>query len=243
MTDAPRIYYQDRDCTLWLGDCRDVLPRLGPGSVDLILTDPPYGVNWQATSGRTRMDFGPIANDDGAFPLLQTIGAALTCLRKHRHLYVFGIPDFGDLPIVGRAELIWDKEIVGPGDVGAPWGPQHERILFGVLETSKHHRENGSVGSLSARLRRGSVLRAARANGVGVTVHPTEKPVSILREMIEASTLHGETVLDPFAGSGSTGVAAKLEGRRSILIELEERYCAVAARRLAQQVLPLEVVA
>jgi site-specific DNA-methyltransferase (adenine-specific) len=95
------------------------------------------------------------------------------------------------------------------------------------------------MGKLSARIRRGSVLRARRANADAVTNHPTEKPVSILREMIESSSCLDDVILDPFAGSGSTLVAARMEGRRGIGIELDERYCEIAARRLSQMVLPL----
>lgn len=233
-------YYQDADCTLFHGDCRDVLPRLERGSVDLILTDPPYGVHWNGTSMRTRMQFGPIANDDGTLPLTDILRAALNTLRRGRHIYCFGLRDYMDLPIGGQTELIWDKGILGPGDLTRPWGPSHEPIAFGVHQPSRANRE-ASAGQLSARLRRGSVLRSQRANGCAVTTHPTEKPVDILRQMIESSTVWGECVLDPFAGSGSTLVAAKLEGRKSIGIEVEEKYCAVAVRRLAQQVLPLEV--
>jgi DNA modification methylase len=67
--------------------------------------------------------------------------------------------------------------------------------------------------------------------------HPTEKPVMLLRQLIEASSLHGDVVLDPFLGSGSTVVAARTEGRRAVGIEIEERYCEIAAKRLAQEVL------
>lgn len=231
-------YYEDADVALYFGDCRDVLPRLPPDSTDLLLTDPPYGVKWQ--SGRRQQAFDRMAGDDGSLPLLDLLGEALRVLRSHRHVYVFGLSGFGRLPISAPAELIWDKGILGPGDLSLPWGPSHEPILFGVYVPSKANRVDGD-GRLAARLRRGSVLRGDRLNSQAVAAHPTEKPVGILREMIEASSLFGDTVLDPFAGSGSTLVAAKLEGRRAIGIELEERHCEAAARRLRQQVLPLEV--
>ena len=66
--------------------------------------------------------------------------------------------------------------------------------------------------------------------------HPNEKPVAVMTKFICVGTEKGETILDPFAGSGTTGVAAKLEGRKATLIELEERYCEIAAKRLEQQV-------
>ncbi|HXI16818.1 MAG TPA: site-specific DNA-methyltransferase [Chloroflexota bacterium] len=207
----------------------------------MVLTDWPYGVSWE---GRGQQGFGPIANDcaGDAFPVLDVLRAALRALRSGRHVYCFGARSFGDLPIAATTELVWDKGIQGLGDLSLPWGPSHETILFGVYVPSKANRKDGQ-GGLSARLRRGSVLRCDRLNSRAVVNHPTEKPVSILRQMIESSSLFGETVLDPFAGSGSTLVAAKLEGRKSIGIEIDERYCETAAKRLSQQRLPLESVA
>ncbi len=231
-----RLYYDEGGIQIWHGDCRDVLPTLAVGSVDLVLTDPPYGVRWE--SGFRQVGFGPIQGDDGTLPVLDILGLALRSLKRGRHVYAFGLDTFGDLPVGGRTELVWDKGIHGGGDLSLPWAPAHERILFGVYQSSKANREDGA-GRLAARLRRGSVLRGQRAHGSGVTRHPTEKPISILREMIEASSLFGDVVLDPFVGSGSTLVAAQLEARCAIGIEIEERYCEVAAKRLSQIVLPL----
>ena len=128
-------------------------------------------------------------------------------------------------------ELIWDKDVIGMGDLTSPWGPQHEKVIFATYEISKANREKG-YGNLSARLRKGSVLRSLRAQSGAVKHHPTEKPVDVLRQMIESSSVLGECVYDPFAGSGSTLVAAVVEGRRSIGCEIDERYCEAAARRI-----------
>ena len=226
-------YYQDADVTLYHGDCREV--RVAPASVDLLIADPPYGVNWQ--SGRRQLAFDVLANDGGDFPLLEVLGGLLPALKRGRHLYVFGLEDFGPLPVAASTELIWDKEHVNSGDLTLPWGPGHELIRFGCYQISKANRDDG-MHRLAARMRRHSVIRCPRINAAAVTRHPTEKPVPLLRELIESSSSMGELVLDPFAGSGSTLVAAKLEGRRAVGIELDERYCEVAAQRLAQQVLP-----
>jgi DNA modification methylase len=234
---APYLYYRDAAASLYCGDCRDVLPQLPAASIDLLLTDPPYGVGWE--SGRRQQAFAQLVGDDGQLPVRDLIGLTLRVLKDGRHLYVFGAPDLAGLPVTAPVELIWDKGLMGPGDLTLPWGPQHERILFGVHVAFATHRAGG-MGRLAARLRRGSVIRSQRRHGTQVTRHPTEKPVDVLQQLIESSTVMGEAVLDPFAGSGSTLVAAKLEGRTAVGIEIEERYCEVAAKRLAQQVLPLE---
>lgn len=234
-------YYQDEWTTIYHADCRDVLPMLEAGSVDLVLTDPPYGIGWAPTSKHKRNPklFGLMENDDGSLPVLSILAMCLVLLKRHRHVYCFGLRDFGDLPIASPTELIWDKGMLGIGNLSVPWAPSHEPILFGVYNSSKQNRLDGD-GRLAARLRRGSVLRVPRVNGSAVVRHPTEKPVLLLRQLIESSSLFGEVVLDCFMGSGSTLVAARLEGRRAIGIEINEAYCEVAVKRLQQQVLPLE---
>ena len=218
-----------------------MLPTLPRDSVDLIVTDPPYGVNWSGTTRSSTSTLGLIVGDDGSLDVPSVIGLALRALSNHRHLYVFGRFDFSSLPIGGNAELIWDKEIPGPS-APAHWQYQHEYIFFSVKSRIPSNRARGD-GNGAARLRRGTVLRFKRHNALGAQRHPTEKPVGLLRELIESSSRMGETVLDPFVGSGSTLVAALLEGRKGIGIEIEEKYAEIAAKRLSQQTLPLEVTA
>ena len=222
-------YYKDESVTLYLGDCREIIPSL-PVS-DLLCTDPPYGVNWQSGWGHNH---DKIIGDDGSLPFPMWLPAALGGLREWRHAYIFGfgISDIpSGSPIGGASELIWDKGIIGPGDLSSPWGPMHERILFGVHIKSKKQREMGR-GNLAARLRKGSVIRIQRGQGAQTLAHPTEKPVMLMRILIESSSTFGETVLDPFAGSGSTLVAAVLEGRKAIGVEIDEKYAEHAANRL-----------
>jgi site-specific DNA-methyltransferase (adenine-specific) len=219
------IYYQDDFVTLYHGDCIEVSPRVGP--VDLMVTDPPYGVEFQSGWG----EHAKIANDDGSADVRAMILDVAVRLRRSRHAYIFGAWDFTGTILSAQAELIWDKGIVGMGDLTSPWGRSHEPITFAIQQTSKAARERGS-GALSARLRRGSVLRVDRTNGGSAKRHPTEKPVALLRRLIESSSSFGETVFDPFVGVGSTLVAASLEGRKSVGIEIEERYCEIAATRL-----------
>lgn len=224
-------YYEEGGITIYLGDCRDVLPGLGRDTVDLIVTDPPYGQRYVSNRGHGH---GAIEGDDkDVSVVLDALTLACRTLRRGRHAYVFGPFDLSSTPLAAQVELVWDKGIVGMGDLTLPWSTSHEPITFAVYEPSKANREKG-YGRLAARIRKGSVLRCERTNGASTTRHPTEKPVDVLRQLIESSSLLGETVLDPFMGVGSTLVASRMEGRRGIGIELDERYCEIAAGRLAQ---------
>lgn len=226
------VVYQTARVTVWHGDAREVLPTLTTESVDLILTDPPYGMEFQ--SGRRAEAFALIDNDtdddrDGVHVVL------VECVRlvgQNRHLYVFGPTDvLAGLKVSEATTLIWDKGVIGSGNLTSPWGPAHESITFSVSK----HRHAGQTGAPchAVRLRKGSVLRYMRPTGRQVR-HPNEKPIALCRELIESSTRQGDVVLDPFAGSGATGVAAVLGGRRALLVESDERWLPLITSRLAE---------
>ncbi len=227
-------YYEHAGITIYHGDCREVLPMVGDNSADLIITDPPYGVNFK--SGWRQESFMCIEGDHSTEISDQVIPLMPCILRDFRHAYIFGRFAFDSDYFTPSVELIWDKGSIGIGDLQAPWGKQHEYIQFLVNRKANPGRK---LQSLPARLRKGSVLSFQRVSG-GDTSHPTEKPVLLLRELIESSSRIGETVMDMFCGSGSTLVAAKLESRKAIGIEIEEKYCEMAAKRFSQEVFEFE---
>lgn len=226
-------YYEDEFATLYWADAREILPRLGPDACDLIVTDPPYGVAFQ--SNKRTEKFVKIRGDQDQAVAEEVLSLALKTLSRSRHVYVFGpfVNLLSRLPLAALTELIWDKQVRAGGDLSLPWGTSHELIHFAVYELSKANRDKG-YGNLAARVRKDSVLRYQRKIGGSANRHPTEKPVPLLRDLIESSSVSGEVVLDPFAGVGSTLVAATLEGRRSIGIEIDERYCNIACERLVE---------
>lgn len=225
------LHHTDRATIIW-GDARDpaVIAQV-PDWYGLLCTDPPYGIRYN--SGRSNT-FTEIPGDDGTVDwpavLGQWVGLVGTTrgLAPSRHTYVFGYsPEQLTEPLrlgKGATTLIWDKLDIGSGDLTSPWGPGHEPITFGVHVKRPSDRQAGA-GNLSARLRRGTVLRYPRP-GRGRARHSNQKPIPLLQDLIESSTVRAhriedsDLVVDPCAGSGSTGVAAILSGRRAFLVEV-----------------------
>jgi DNA modification methylase len=222
--------FDDGQVQLYHGDCREVLPELGRESVHLLLTDPPYGQEFQ--SNRRQQPLPVIQGDDGTLDVTGALSAACRVLKRGRHAYVFGPFEMDGTPLTATVPIIWDKMINGTGDLSLPWSESHENITFCVYEPSQANRAKG-YGNLAARMRQGSVIRCQRPQGAATGRHPNEKPVLLLRQLIESSSTMGETVLDPFAGSCSTLIAARLEGRSAIGIEIDDEVCEKAIQRLA----------
>jgi hypothetical protein len=233
------ILHQTERATVIWGDCRDPeIIATVPDWYGLLCTDPLYGVAYN--SGRSDT-FQQIAGDDGSvdWPAVLgqwvgPVGSFNRGLAPNRHVYVFGYqPEelAGPMRLGGNLELVWDKLMCGMGNLELPWGPGHERITFGVHVKQKAAREAGG-GNLSARLRKGSILRYPRPNGDAAHRHSNEKPVPLMADLIESSTVRGDLVVDPCAGSGSTGVAAVLEGRRCFLVEIDRADAEETVRRV-----------
>ncbi|MDI9627043.1 MAG: DNA methyltransferase [Acidobacteriota bacterium] len=224
MTDP---YYQDDHVTLYHGDCLE-LADVWTGA-DVLVTDPPYGVaaplsfGWK---GAKPKHWTPTHDRNVGWDKTLEVRNAMLVLWSGRPAAVFGSPRrLDDVPSYREVPLIWDKGEVGMGDTAFPWRPSYEAIYVSG--------DGWSGPRTSAILRCPIGPTFARDSG-----HPSPKPVDLMSAII-AKAPPG-TIADPFAGSGSTLVAAKALGRRAIGVELEERYCEIAARRLAQDVLNFE---
>lgn len=210
-------YYEHAGITIYHGDCREILPSLPP--IDLLLSDPPYGMNNNtdssrfsggteghiAKSGNGGKFKGPIVGDDKPFdpsPFL-----------NFHDVILFGSNHFSQRLPVGST-LVWIKRLDGAfgsflSDAEIAWkkgghGVYCFRDITLMSETRDRH-------------------------------HPNQKPLSLIKWCIEQSKTQGR-ILDPFMGSGTTLRAAKDLGRKAIGIEIEEKYCEIAAKRLSQEV-------
>jgi site-specific DNA-methyltransferase (adenine-specific) len=200
-------YYDEDGITIYHGDALEVVPNL---RFDVVITDPPYGVDYRPSG-----DYRRIAGD-----LDDELAAWVVMLDAPR--CVFGATHFPHrLPEPGRW-VVWDKRVHPNADKmpGAPfeaaWSTFHRFDRFIRVQ------HGGAVNDDGRKLKR---------------VHPTQKPVRVMRHIIE-ETPPG-LILDPFMGSGTTLVAAMQMGRKAIGVEVDERYCEIAATRLAQGTLDL----
>jgi DNA modification methylase len=203
------------DATLYLGDCREILPTLG--KVDAVVTDPPYGISYSSGHATDRLWAAgrKITNDKDCSVGDQMI-AALDC-----PMLVFGSRK-AELPPRCRQVLIWDKGgALGMGALDLPWKPGHEEIY--VLG-------KGLVGGRNWH----SVIshpptQAMACNG---RTHPNEKPTGLVKKLIKWCP--DGIVLDPFMGSGTTGVACAMLGRKFVGIEIEPAYFDIARKRIEE---------
>jgi site-specific DNA-methyltransferase (adenine-specific) len=210
------LVYSDEYVSLYHGDCRDHLEWL---SADVLITDPPYGMDYVSNSSKYGAT-DPIAGDSD----IQLRNDVLRLWDRSRAALVFGtwrIPrPLNDI----RQLIIWDKgDSPGMGDLTLPWGPAHEEIyVFG----------DGWSGKRRPNVYRVPTLPPAAGYRPD---HPTPKPVALMEQLIEYAP--AGVVADPFAGSGSTLVAARNQGRQAIGVEVSEKYCQVIIDRLSQGVL------
>lgn len=212
------------------GDCLGVMRIMPAECVDVIIADPPYGIDYQSARRSDKAERHPkIANDNQPFvwflPEAYRVlkeGGALLCFCRWDTQEAFRLA-IGWAGFKVRQHVVWDREWHGMADVRTMFAPQHDIIW----QASKGRCELQGV-------RPKSVIRALRVGAESLT-HPNEKPVTLLEQLILAVTPPGGIVLDPFAGSGSTLVAAWKQQRRAIGIELSEKYAALIERRMGRE--------
>ena len=213
--------------TIVHGDCLSILPTLKPASVDFVLTDPPYLVNYQSRDGRT------VPNDDNDAWLEPAFGEMYRVLKPDSFAASFyGWPSADKFLHAYRA--------AGFKVVGHLMFPKRYASSTGYVKyqhESAHLLAKGTPWQVTE-----PISDVCEWDYSGNVLHPTQKPVKPLQKLIETFCPQGGLVLDPFAGSGSTLAAAQLAGRKWLGIELDEGYHEIARSRLLTQ-FPTEAAA
>ena len=197
------------------------------GAVDLVLTDPPYGIDFQSHMKKDKTKWMPkIKNDKEPFTgfisemrrIVKPTGAVMVFTRWDvQQKFIDAMTINGMRP---KNIIIWDKVMHGMGDLKRAYGSRYESIIFWA---NNGFRFNGK--------RPTDIIRCQRVSASRL-IHPNEKPVELLETLIKQCTKPGDTVMDMFMGSGSTGVACVNTGRDFIGIELDKGYFDIAKARI-----------
>jgi site-specific DNA-methyltransferase (adenine-specific) len=212
---------------LHLGDCLEVMPRIPDGSVDAVITDPPYFLPVNSYVGKRGEGYAKrtLADSSVLRGYFERVFVELSRLLKPNGTY-YVFCDAQSYPIFYQVMypytkyvrlLIWDKVV---SYNGYTWRHQHELIAWGELDESERI-PTGDGDILKCR----GVLQKDR-------LHPAQKPVELLSRLIDKNVPASGVVLDPYMGSGTTGVACKETGRNFIGIEMEPQYYEIAKRRI-----------
>lgn len=216
-------YYEDGSVTIYHGDAREILTHV---EADVLVTDPPYGVEFSGkrTKHTSESRGGYASISDASNIVADVVIPTLATWLDRRAVVTPGLTNAANYPRPTHMGAIFYPSGAGMSKWGFTcWQP----ILYYGPDPYLADGKGSRPDSFST-------TEAAERNG-----HPCPKPIGTMAWLINRTTRLGEAVVDPFAGSGTTLKAAKDLGRRAIGIELEERYCEIAADRCSQEVLDL----
>jgi len=206
------------DVKLYLGDCLEILPTLEAGSVDAVITDPPYGI------GVTKMTLGNgrnrIYRGQSEWDVLPSKKTMDEIRRISKQQFIWGGNYLAHLLPPSRCWLVWDKRTGANSfaDCELAWTNLNHVVKMYTVPW---------VG--------------ANAKDTSGRLHPTQKPMTLMKWIIEEWTNENDTILDPFMGSGTTGVACVQTGRNFIGIEIEPKYFEIAEKRIKEAQLQLRL--
>lgn len=213
---------------VWNADCLEALKLIPDKSIDLVVTDPPYGVNYEGGHNKNKRE--KLVNDEKPVVYGQLFNQIHRLLKDGSGgAYVFYATScehevFKNIPLKYQC-LIWNKTNATFASFNARYHHVYEPFLYLT---------NGSPTKWNGGTQQRSIWNFKKSNTM---LHPTQKPIDLINKMILNSSNEDEIVLDPFLGSGTTAVAAKHLGRKFIGIEISKKYCEIAEKRLAQGVL------
>lgn len=206
-------------------DCLEILKQLPDKCIDLVLTDPPYGMDFQ--SNHRKEKYNKISNDNNLCWLPEYIKEVARVIKNDAMCYFFcswhNIDVFKQeiqklIPV--KNVLIWEKNNTGMGDLNADYAPQYENIIF--CNPSNKHLNDG---------RDSCILKYPRTGNIN---HPTEKPIDLMAKLIKKSTKENDIVLDTFAGSCPVAFACHNLNRNFICIEKDKEYYEASVKRLEE---------
>lgn len=211
------------------GDCLTIMRNMNNESFDAIITDPPYGIDYQSSWRTDKEKRHPKINNDDR-PFIWWLHDAYRVTKEGGVLICFCRWDTQEtfknaIELSGfeiKSQVIWDRDIHGMGDLKSSFAPRHDVIWFAIKGSFEFPGKRPS-----------SVIKCQRLDGLSLT-HPNEKPVGLMQCLIEYTTKKGDIVLDPFAGSGATMVAAIKSERKCVGIEINKQYCEIIRKRLSE---------
>jgi site-specific DNA-methyltransferase (adenine-specific) len=213
------------NCTLYLGDCTKVISKLDGFSV--ILTDPPYGIDYQSNMRTKTKQFDKIENDSnqmrlGIYSQLyeksneNSIIITFCSFKNYAYDYIY----LNDIYKIKNC-IIWDKGGGGIGDLEGSLSTDFEMAIIAHKGIRKIYDK-----------RIGSVWKVNKVPPSNM-VHPTEKPIELIKQLLINFSCKNDVIIDPFMGSGTTGIACLQLNRKFIGIEIEEKYFDIACNRIA----------
>jgi site-specific DNA-methyltransferase (adenine-specific) len=217
-------YFQSDTVTLYNADCLEVMPTFAAGSIDAVITDPPYGIGYDGQEWDDKFDYLPfITKLHNEFCAILLEGGLCFAWMPKNELYKLGIADF-DFDIFIETKNFAQMR---PHNILIDcWVP----VLMFSNGKPRRIKKNG-MGKNWFMINTANTNRNSKNNPRNIC-HPTVKDASIIRYFIELSTKKGEIILDPFMGSGTTGVACVQTGRKFIGIEISKDYCDIAVKRI-----------
>ena len=237
--------------TLYRGDCLEVMPTLGAGSIDMVLTDPPYGTTackWDSVIPFEPMWAGVkhVAKKNAAIVMTAsqpfTSALVMSNVKMFKYEWVWSKTNGSNFATLKYTPWRMHENVLVFGRTGTTYNPQKYRVSDDKVDKRKtinNHLSNkkGVIGTFARTRRRDDGTRypssiQAFANPNHKSLHPTQKPVYLMEYLIRTYTNEGQTVLDFTLGSGTTGVAAVNLGRRFVGIEMDEKYFEVSATRI-----------
>lgn len=208
------------------GDCLELMKEIPDNSVDMVLTDPPYGMDFQSNRSKEGKKYQKIKGDKK--PFIWFLRDAYRILKNDSCIMVF--TDWKNQEVFKMAldtagfkvksQVVWNREHHGMGDLKGAFAPMHDIAWF------------ATKGKYQFKGKRPKDVLSHKRIGGNESCHPTMKPVSLNEEILNSTTAENDIVLDCFMGSGSTGVACKNLNRKFIGIELDDKYFEIAKERI-----------